>query len=488
MIRINPVTLRSILKAERRTPLFNKINLWSIVDDVAVGVDLQFSTGLELFDLPDISMKSDAEIESHVALAKKLLHSVPENTTLQFVVQTREGDPDRIEEFLSLAKSNGAPFALGKTVLDSKESFLKSKFVQKKRQFLFVTTYPADGMLTESNPFGIPTARLRSLKDDRFKEMTRELHLARLQNLNGITKNVVDSLAGLGIRSERLGDVELANYFYRHLNPQRARVCALPPPFLEKSGLPDAGVSARSLLALSAAENSLECFSLDGVSHKALNLLGLPESVHPIDLTNMVNQLWPDYDLCLTVHCVNSERMIESLKKATNVAKSLSFSNFGSKYEAEQKFIELDELIKEIRATTQKLFSFSFCLLFKGKNPVEVEAKASTELKSFQDLGSAIGIIDNLNHEDLFMSFLPNHSQLNARKHVIHTNPLSGLLPLNASWRGTLLPKIVFENPQGELVNMDLFDPSLPSKRASRGQHGLRKIFYDELSFDQFPD
>jgi len=325
------------------------------------------------------------------------------------------------------------------------------------------------------------------LKEGRFKETTREMHVARVQQINGVTKNVIDSLVGFGIRARRLTDDDLGNYFYRHLNPQRARACALPPTLLTKNGLSGASVSARSLLALSAAENGLECFSLDGVSHKALNLLGLPESVHPIDLTNMANQLWPDYDLCLTVHCVNSEKMIESLKKATNVTKSLSFSNFGSRYEAEQKFVELDELIKEIRATTQKLFSFSFCLLFKGKNREDVEAKASMELKAFQDLGSAIGIIDNMNHEDLFLSFLPNHSHLNARKHVIHTNPLASLLPLNAPWRGTFLPKIIFENPHGELVNMDLFDPSLPSKHALLvGSTGSGKSFMTNYLLTNF--
>jgi hypothetical protein len=72
-------------------------------------------------------------------------------------------------------------------------------------------------------------------------------------------------------------------------------------------------------LALSAAENRLDGFLADGTIHKAVNLLGLPEAIHPHDLGNMTNGLWPDYDLCLSVHCVNSERMIEQSPGVTRL-------------------------------------------------------------------------------------------------------------------------------------------------------------------------
>jgi conjugal transfer ATP-binding protein TraC len=55
---------------------------------------------------------------------------------------------------------------------------------------------------------------------------------------------------------------------------------------------------------------------------------------------------------------------------------------------------------------------------------------------------------------------------------------LANLIPLSGSWKGTKIPKILFENPQGELVNMDLFDPSLPSKHALLiGSTGSGKSF-----------
>ena len=465
MSGLNPVKIRSLLREQKRAPFLSKINLWSIVDEAAVGVDLQMSAGLELFDLPDISMKEESEIESYQGFVKKLLHAVAEESTLQFVIQVREGDPDRVKEFIETVTRNKALGDFGQSILKAKEQFMKAKFIQKKRSFLFITTYPS-----EIHGATLPAARLASFQEMKHRETTRDMHNFRLRQLNAAVKSLMDSLSGKGIKAKRLDDAGMADYFYRHLNPKRSRQIDRPKTF--------AGVTARSVLALSAAENRLDGFIVDGMIHKTVNLLGLPEAIHPHDLANMTSDLWPDYDLCLTVHCVNSERMIEQLKKSANVTKALSFSNFGSRYEAEQKFTELEELIREIRSTTQKLFSFSFAVLIKSQDESLAETNAALGVKAFQDIGSAIGLIDNLNHEDLFMSFLPNHSHFNHRRHVIHTGPLANLIPLSGSWKGTKVPKVLFENSQGELVNMDLFDPSLPSKHALLiGSTGSGKSF-----------
>ena len=45
---MNPAKLRALIKVQRRVPIFNRINLWELVDDVAVGVDLQMSAAFEL--------------------------------------------------------------------------------------------------------------------------------------------------------------------------------------------------------------------------------------------------------------------------------------------------------------------------------------------------------------------------------------------------------------------------------------------------------
>ena len=51
---MNPTKIRDLIRNQAKVPFFNKINLWSIVDEAAVGMDFQMSAGLELSDHPDI--------------------------------------------------------------------------------------------------------------------------------------------------------------------------------------------------------------------------------------------------------------------------------------------------------------------------------------------------------------------------------------------------------------------------------------------------
>lgn len=466
---MNPTKIRDLIRNQARVPFFNKINLWAILEKTAIGVDLQMSAGLELTDHPDIFLKEGAEVEHHLGLVKRLLHTVPENVTLHFVVQSREGDPEGIQSFKETVHANGSVKDLGRKIVTAKEFFLNGKFIQKRRCTLFITTYPRSLEKIHRSSFW-------SLIEKSFVPVTREMHKRRLQELNAIVNNITDSLTGLSVTTRRLSNKDLALFFYSQLNPEHTHGDELPAAISRE--LSNGSVTARSLLSLSASDSQLNRFTLNNVHHKAVNLLFLPEAIQPGNVMAMMNELWPDTDLCLTVHTVNSEAMIEKLKKSGNVSKALSFSDFGSRYEAEQKFAELDELIRELRATSQKLFTFSLCVIFKNDDPDSLKTSATVGAKAFQEIGSSVGIVDDLNHEDLFLSTLPGHSHLNTRKHVIHTEPLSKLLPLTASWKGTAEPKMLFENPQGELVRMDLFDPALPSKHALLiGSTGSGKSF-----------
>ena len=55
-----------LFEERRKMPFFQKINLWSIDGGVAIGVDFQMSVGFELFNHPDVGLKTDEEIEGYL--------------------------------------------------------------------------------------------------------------------------------------------------------------------------------------------------------------------------------------------------------------------------------------------------------------------------------------------------------------------------------------------------------------------------------------
>jgi len=49
---MNPTTLRSLVQGQKKVPFHKKINLWAILDQTAVGMDLQMSAGSNFCDCP----------------------------------------------------------------------------------------------------------------------------------------------------------------------------------------------------------------------------------------------------------------------------------------------------------------------------------------------------------------------------------------------------------------------------------------------------
>jgi len=218
---MNLAKLRTLIRAQRRVPFFSRINLWELVDDVAVGVDLQMSAGLELTGLPDVFLKGEEEINIYLGAVKKLLHSVPNEITLQFVVQSRQGDPEKVREYLTLNREKGHGSVLVETVLKAKEAFLTKKFIQKRRTLLFLTTYPK---AIED----LPRVHWGSFLEVDCSRTT-DTHQKRLRSLNSIASNLIDSLKSLGISGHRLTNQEIGAYFFEHLNPVTSRTLPCPP-------------------------------------------------------------------------------------------------------------------------------------------------------------------------------------------------------------------------------------------------------------------
>lgn len=447
---MNTTQIRNIIQAKPQIPFLSKINLWDFIDDVAVGVDLQISGGFELLGHPDNSLKDESEIESYLGAIARLLNHVPERTTVQFIVQGRKGDREILSEYSKSIKKSPGENKLAEVIFMEKEKFFKSKDIQKRRFFLFMTTYP-------NHQKEIPRLKWIPFGQKNFQAVTKQNHEGRIKDMESILESVRESLVSLGIKPIRCRTNDLRKYYFSHLNPKTAQFF---DPETSKN------FSERSMLVRNASENEYGHLLIDQIYHQGINLTGLPEVISPHDINAFINALPPDYDFNICVHIVNSEKLIDKLKTSANVSKSLSFSNFGSRYEAEQKYNECDDLIREVRGSSQKLFTFSMSVICKDSHRASVEAKSNQVMRAFRHLGSASAIVDHLNHEDLFLSVLPNHSHLNSRNWVIQTNPLTYLVPLSSSWKGTEKTKMIFENPEKELIKFDLFDDSLPAKNA----------------------
>lgn len=448
-VELGLTRLRAALHGPRVPPLAQYLNLWSLADNILVGANLDFSSVYEL-EPEDVFLGGPARVELFAAHARSFLNSLPADATLQFVVQIRKGDEAAIDAHRAELSAQ-SPDALSRLITDKKCAFIRGKFIQRRRCLLYVTSHPRDGK--------VPATTVLPLFRRPWREVTGEYHAERLREHDALERTVSERLQSLGLRSRKLGRQELLDLVFSHLNP--GRPSALPAgrlsPFL----------TLREQAAVTALREEFDHVQAGDSFFRGVSLIRLPEASR-LDLTQrLLESLWPDCDLVLSVHSLDAEKAVSSLKLRNNITRTLAFSAWTKNYEAEQKHLELDELITELRASAQRLFKFSLSVVARAESAEALRDKTGALLGAFHDFASAEAAADDMNHFRLFLGAIPGHARLNDRQFYVQTNALASLLPVMGAWRGSPRRKMLLETPLGELVGVDPFDDELPAK------HGL---------------
>jgi len=447
-VELGLTNARAAMHGPRVPPLAQFLNLWSLADGALVGVNLDFSTVYEL-EPQDVFLMDPARVDLFGAQSRALLNSLPAGLTLQFLVQIRSGDPECLDEYRRNVL--GGADELTRLITDKKTQFIAGKFSQKRRYFLFVTSHPTDRKA--------PMTWLMPIYRRPLRETTREFHDLRAREHAAAEQIVTERLHSMGFRSRKLTPQQTVDVAFRHLNPRRARGLDLK----RLSPLR----TLREQVAFSPLKEEFDHVQIGDACFRGLSLLRLPEAAHLGYTQRLLNSLWPDCDLVLTVHTLDTESAIGKLKLKNNITRTLALTTMNKNYEAEQKHRELDELITEVRGSAQRLFKFSLSVLVRGDNVEDLRDKSNPVLGAFRDFASAEAVADDMNHFRLYLQSIPGHGELNDRQFFIQTDALAGFLPLTGSWRGSKDKKMIVETPLGELVGLDPFDGDLPAK------HGL---------------
>ena len=445
IIELGLTKLRELVHGPRTPALGQHLNLWSLRDGALVGVNLDFSTVYEL-EPSALFLMDPSRQNVFLAQLGSLLNAFPGGATMQFVAQVRAGDPESLAAYRS---EMGSATGLSELVTRKKCDWLEGKFLQRRRCLLFATSRPTGGKL--------PTASVLPSFAKPLHEATRAFHERRLREHRTLEQAVEERLAACAIAARKWGEEELRDYLAGQLNPGHPTP---PRPIPGRRSL-------REALALSAFKEEFDHAEVGGVYFRGLSLMRLPETAHPSHMQGLLNSLWPDCDLVLTIDALDTEDALSKLKLKNNVARTLAFSALTKNYEAERKHAEIDELITEIRASAQRLFKASLSVVVRAGSLDELKTKTTPVLGAFRDFGSAEAAADDMNHFRLYLGLLPGHGMLQSRKHYFQTDALAALLPLTGSWRGSKRKKMLLETPLGELIGLDPFDPELPAK------HGL---------------
>ena len=465
--------LNSVLKKiDAESSLNHYVNLLSINDGVAAGIDGSFTIGFLVRGF-DYYLAGNEIVNDAAYVNDLLLNLMDENINLQWIYKIE----DKNDPFISNYETSSMPPEDFKYIKENKIKHLKAKSIKNIKIYLFCSF----------NGLNLPQAKEKGI--DIFTKVSDyaaglfKLNFAGAVNSVSINNALADKeiiekklvniennlsfiSSRLDIGLKRMGNQELIDYFYAELNPCRSAEVKAP----RWEDMLD-GSTFRSQLIYSCAEVKKDFFYLDGYYYKFINMHRLPSSVDSFGITSVLNiggsaeDFFP-YDISVSFNIPEQEKTIEKIQTDRNIKASLTEAAGGgyTDYKGANITEQLDEFLKSVSKLQKKVVEFSLCARIKSKNLDELGLRAVKLLESFKNYNGMEGIIDNMEHHNLFLSFLPGQPRFNRRFKTSISSSAAAFFPLNEGFAGTENCAVPLINDRGEAVKLDLYNNRLPSK------------------------
>jgi len=474
--------LKSVLKKiDLGDSLNDCVNLMSIDGGMAIGIDGSFTIGFAVKGF-DYYLSGSETINDAAYVNDLLLNLMDENINLQWIYKI--GDEN--DGFICNYEKSSVPPEDFKYIKENKIKSLKGRPIKNIKIYLFCSI---NGLNLQNNPKGANLfSKISDYSAGFFKinipgalnSGARNINKADAELIEKKIINIENNLcflsSRLNISLKRMNNQELTDYFYAELNPRRSALIKAP----EWKDMLD-GTTFRSQLIYSYAEIKKDYFYVDGYYYKFINMHKLPSRIDSFGITALLNikdsgggtaggaGIRPDffpYDVSVAFNIPEQEKTIEKIQTDRNIKASLTEAVGGgyTDYKGTNITEQLDEFLKSASKMQKKIVEFSLCARIKSKSLDELNFRAVKLLESFKNLNGMEGITDNMEHHNLFMSFLPGQSRFNRRFKASISSSAAAFFPLNEGFGGTERCAVPLINDRGEAVKLDLYNNPLPSK------------------------
>ncbi|MHB8232596.1 MAG: VirB4 family type IV secretion system protein [bacterium] len=478
--------LNSVLKKININDSFNNyVNLLSIRQDIAVGIDGSYTAGFRVKGF-DYYLSGNEIVNDAAYVNDLLLNLLDENINLQWIYKIE----DKNDEFISNYEKSSVPPEDFKYIKENKIKSLKGKPIKNIKIYLFCTvnglnlqTKSDSGILPKISGYvsGLFKANIPGAVNSASRNKAEADFNFIEKKFANIENNLSFISSRLNLELKRMNNQELTDYFYAELNPDRSAFVSSP----EWENMSD-GTTFRSQLIYSCAEIKRDYFYNDGYYYKFINMHKLPAHTDSFGITPLLNikdagshgdqgmgagisgirrDFFP-YDISVAFNIPEQEKTIEKMQADRNIKASLTEAVGGgyTDYKGVNITEQLDDFLESVSKMQKKIVEFSLCARIKSKNLEELNFRAVKLLESFKNYNGMEGIADNMEHHNLFLSFLPGQSRFNRRFKTSISSPASAFFPLHEGFEGTQRCAIPLINDRGEAVKLDLYNNPLPSK------------------------
>ena len=435
---------------------YNKINIWSIEDECIVGLNEDYTAGFKVAG-SNIFIMTEEEAYEIINGVRGMLNNFTEKVKAQIIYKVKDGNEAVIREYEKTVKPESE---IEKVIYEDKLKTLRKQKIRKVEIFFFITLKKTS--LKESLGMSVNFNKYRTEAEKEGEE--------KLTELNIVLNRVKEYFGAVKLNYERLNDEDLTEYVYDHLNPSRMNYNDKPKQFN-----PD--MTVREQLAFSPAMPSWSYFFIDGYYYAGINMKVPPETSVYSEIKELMDMPFA-YEFSVNIDAPVMEKEVGKLKRKVRSSELLLKTSGSKNYEAEQKYVEQDSLLKDLQSSTQRLFNVSMCVLVRDKVYANLTSKVEKAVQAFSKLSNAQALKYDSDHEKLFLSFLPGHGSLNKLTFTYKTDALANWLPFWANWKGTGGSQMLVKSDTDDLIKLDFDDTSVNVKHKTIvGSSGKGKSF-----------
>ena len=420
--------------------LSDKLQLWGTIPNTVIYSDGSLGAVLKV-DLVDAEFWPDTEINSLAERIRSFLNALPENTDIQFLKEIT-ATPD--------ARINGQTPSGLNGLLES---------LSAGRQALF-QMMNSTGTLPEHSLLVVIRRPLSSPLIGRPKmfgksKMYREISESELKRAEAVfqkdVSGVSDGLTGLGLKTRRFSEGEIAERTYREWNPDRN----------VSLGRYDTEDLRDSLLFTDAVIHP-RGFLLGATDHRVISLKLLPEQTHA-GMAGVLSELPYGSQVYLSVHVPQQSKELESLQTQRRLAFSLVHGRPGRvrDIDSEAKLEDLEQVIEDLVQASEKIFRLSFNIVLRSSDPEELDSDVARCLAKVRELAGAEAMVETVAAFDIFSDVVFPNARSTERQKRLKTSNLADFIPVQGSWHGHETAAAQFRSRTGSLVGFDPFASEL---------------------------
>ena len=288
-------------------------------------------------------------------------------------------------------------------------------------------------------------------------------------------KGIASALAATGLAPQVLGQEEWFKLLFEYLNFDRTERIGTAR-YREPRSCLDPSVSEQ--LTLSDLIWNKDSITLGNYKFRTLSLATLPEGQTFAAMAQVFSSVPFHFWLSQSIHLLDQTKEKSALELKRRIAHSMaSGSKNVSDLDSENKLGQIEGLLANLLAGSEKLVSADFNAIIWGKSDSELDDKSDEILKAFRLLNQAEGLQETLAGKDAFLKSMPSTCQGLRHKKMKSSNA-AHLMPVFASWQGNPAPVCLLPTRDGQLFALDPYAEHLPAwNRIVFGSSGSGKSY-----------